>query len=146
MFRTAALLATGLVLTGVAATTAAFASTDDLIRPLDPTSSSLDSYRWDARPVLIFAPSTDDPTYRDAIARLDTARADLRDRDIVVLTDTSPDTASPIRKGLGAEGFTMLLVGKDGGVKTRSDEVIAPETLFATIDRMPMRQREVRQD
>ncbi|MGB2203635.1 MAG: DUF4174 domain-containing protein, partial [Pseudooceanicola atlanticus] len=61
------------------------------------------------------------------------------------LVDTDPDAGGALRNRLGAEGFEMLLVGKDGGVKMRAGEVIPPETLFATIDRMPMRQREMQE-
>ena len=40
-------------------------------------------------------------------------------------------------------GFEILLIGLDGGVKLRQDEVIDTETLFARIDAMPMRRQEL---
>jgi len=46
---------------------------------------------------------------------------------------------------LPASEWACVLVGKDGGVKERWDEPIAPEAAFAPIDRMPMRQREARE-
>ncbi|KGM48838.1 DUF4174 domain-containing protein [Pseudooceanicola atlanticus] len=112
---------------------------------LAPDMATLERYRWQARPVLIFAPSPEDPSYRAATAQLAALRDGLAERDIVVLVDTDPDAGGALRDRLGAEGFEMLLVGKDGGVKMRAGEVIAPETLFATIDRMPMRQREMQE-
>ena len=36
----------------------------------------------------------------------------------------------------------LVLVGKDGSVKYRADQ-FSPETVFATIDRMPMRRAEM---
>lgn len=44
------------------------------------------------------------------------------------------DTASP---------FTFILVGRDGGEKLRSGEVVSAEKLFALIDAMPMRKNEI---
>jgi len=40
--------------------------------------------------------------------------------------------------------YENLLIGKDGGVKLKSDAPISNEKLFETIDAMPMRQREMR--
>ena len=118
---------------------------DRVGQALAPDMATLERYRWQARPVLIFAPSPEDPSYRAATAQLTALRDGLAERDIVVLVDTDPDAGGALRNRLGAEGFEMLLVGKDGGVKMRAGEVIAPETLFATIDRMPMRQREMQE-
>jgi hypothetical protein len=41
-------------------------------------------------------------------------------------------------------GFTLVLIGKDGGVKRRETQPITPESLFQTIDVMPMRRNEAR--
>jgi hypothetical protein len=41
---------------------------------------------------------------------------------------------------------TILLIGKDGGVKLRREtEILGCRELFATIDVMPMRRREMRE-
>ena len=37
----------------------------------------------------------------------------------------------------------LVLIGKDGGVKRRSDEIVGMTKLFNQIDAMPMRQREM---
>lgn len=39
--------------------------------------------------------------------------------------------------------FSLILIGKDGGVKTRWREIVQPEVLFSAIDEMPMRQSEI---
>ena len=96
--------------------------------------------------MVLFGPSAQDKTYRHALVGLDAARANLRDRDIVVLADVTPNTPSAIRQQLEPNGFLMLLVGKDGGIKLRSQEIIPVKTLKRTIDAVPMRQREMRQD
>jgi uncharacterized protein DUF4174 len=43
-----------------------------------------------------------------------------------------------------APGFTVELLGKDGGVKARWSDVVGREELWARIDAMPMRRRELR--
>ncbi|GAA0786514.1 hypothetical protein GCM10009077_40960 [Roseibium denhamense] len=40
--------------------------------------------------------------------------------------------------------FETVLLGKDTGIKLRSAEPVPPNDLFGTIDRMPMRQQEMR--
>ena len=40
-------------------------------------------------------------------------------------------------------GFEILLLGLDGGVKLRQDELLTVKKLYAKIDAMPMRQREI---
>ncbi len=43
------------------------------------------------------------------------------------------------------QGFSTLLIGKDDGVRMRSRQLAKTEDLFALIDDMPMRQREMRE-
>lgn len=44
-----------------------------------------------------------------------------------------------------AQSFTFILFGKDGGEKMRSNEPVSLEKLYRTIDAMPMRQNEMKQ-
>ncbi|NJL13025.1 MAG: DUF4174 domain-containing protein [Microscillaceae bacterium] len=48
-----------------------------------------------------------------------------------------------MRWGISGAAFTLLLIGKDGGEKLRSPEALPPSQLFALIDAMPMRRREI---
>lgn len=43
----------------------------------------------------------------------------------------------------GADGFKVRLIGKDGGEKLSSTTPVTMPELFAVIDQMPMRQREM---
>ncbi|MBU2962380.1 DUF4174 domain-containing protein [Citreicella sp. C3M06] len=133
---------------GVAIAAGAIAATQsggqgELFRALPHDMRDLGEMRWQYRPVLLFAPSSDDPTYMRQMALFDAARAALAERDIVVLSDTEPKAASYLRQGFQPGGFRLVLVGKDGGVKLEQTEVLPPDALFAVIDRMPMRQREI---
>ncbi|MPQ94044.1 DUF4174 domain-containing protein [Thioclava sp. JE_KL1] len=122
----------------------ASASVDFQTLPAD--QSDLAPYRWDRRVVLIFAPSETDPQFRAARKMVEAQAAGISERDITILADTTPEMAGALRGKFGVDGFRMLLIGKDGGVKMDRAEPISAETLFSTIDAMPMRQREMRGD
>ena len=49
------------------------------------------------------------------------------------------------RYGVEPGRFAAVLVGKDGTVKHRSDKPVEPDGLYALIDEMPMRRREMRE-
>ncbi|MBB6309313.1 DUF4174 domain-containing protein [Xanthobacter tagetidis] len=106
----------------------------------------LDVLRWQARPVVVFAPSAADPRLADQAARFAAQRAGLSERHMVVLTVT--DAADPLRRRLNvaADRFRVLLVGKDGHVAGRWSAPVDPDALFALIDKMPMRRDEMRRD
>lgn len=112
----------------------------NIINPV--TADSLRHYLWQARPILIFA-AEDDPRLAQQLALFQDASAALHDRDNVVVVDPGGDT--PLGLRFRPDGFTVILVGLDGGEKLRRQEVIDPRTLNALIDTMPMRQQELQQ-
>lgn len=117
---------------------------------------SLSTYEWKNRVVIVFGASQDETASRQ-IEALGSQEAALADRDMVVLKvegDTvrtiygpsaSPNAAA-LKSEAGVEGgrFAVVLVGKDGGVKLRSDKLVSDVEMFDLIDRMPMRQSEQR--
>jgi hypothetical protein len=125
--------------------------------PPEPTVSPLDEHAWDHRPVILFAPAADDPTYRRQTALFDDHRAGIEDRDIVIYSvfdgsGSGPDgQLEPVeRRALRSRfspdsEFTVILVGKDTTEKLRQSDILEIDTLFSTIDAMPMRQREMKQ-
>lgn len=50
-----------------------------------------------------------------------------------------------MREPVAPEQAAAVLVGRDGGVKVRSDEPVPTPDLFARVDAMPMRRREMRE-
>ena len=88
------------------------------------------------------------------------ARCRLADRDVdLIVVDpaelerlragppgTVPVHLEPVLRATAParDGFELLLVGKDGGVKARSDDPDALDGFLERIDRMPMRRAEVR--
>ncbi|MBT8409913.1 MAG: DUF4174 domain-containing protein [Alphaproteobacteria bacterium] len=117
---------------------------------LDPTEQflaadiSLEDFRWIARPLVIFADTEADPRFRQQIDRLAARPEALAERDVVIFVDTDPSAQSEVRKALRPRGFMIVLIGKDGGVKLRKPFPWDVRELSRQIDKMPMRQQEIR--
>lgn len=102
----------------------------------------LDSLRWTARPLVIFADAPDDPRFAQQMARLEADPAPLADRLVTVLTDTDPAANGPLRQRLRPRGFSVVLIDTDGQVAQRRDTPVTVREIAGTIDRMPSRRQE----
>jgi hypothetical protein len=69
---------------------------------------------------------------------------DLKDRDVVVITDTEPSQKTDLRQKLRPRGFMLVLIGKDGGIKLRKPSPWNVREISRIIDKMPMRRQEMR--
>lgn len=114
---------------------AAVALTED--DPLAP-------YLWEARPIVVFADSEKDPRFVRQMENFIGYEDEFAERDVVILTDTDPSALSALRKRLRPRGFQVVLIDKDGEIKYRTPHPVEAEFLNRTIDRMPMRRREMR--
>jgi len=116
--------------------------------------SSLSELTWKKRVVIVFGDAGDARVERQ-IETLTDQRLELEERDLVVIrvvddeaTTAFGNAAEPDAVGLRNEAdvkqgsFRVVLVGKDGGIKLRSETVVPDVDLFDLIDRMPMRQAE----
>ncbi|MCF3974638.1 DUF4174 domain-containing protein [Paracoccus salsus] len=109
--------------------------------PVSPIrADSLKGLRWTARPVVVLGQGH---AVRAQLAALQEEAAALRERDVVLLTDGPGATA--LRPRLG-DGFAVLLIGKDGGIKLSRSAPVDPAEIIGLIDAMPMRRREAMQD
>jgi len=115
-----------------------------LFRTLPLAQETLDQYRWANRPVLLFAPSERDEAYLLQMKILHADKGGLAERDILVLSDISALGRGQLRDTLQIDGFEVILIGKDGGVKLRAKTPISIQELFSLIDAMPMRRQELR--
>lgn len=118
----------------------------------------LSDYQWQHRILLVFAPSIDSSQYRQQMQawQADVAGADDRDLKLVQILATGESqvdgrslnsaSAERLRQQFGftPEEFAVMLVGKDGTEKQRSQTPIDLAVLFRAIDAMPMRQQEMR--
>ena len=105
-------------------------------------------YRGTSRVLVILASDQNDPNLTRQRDLNTQARAGFLERDLVIveLVGSQSGTAAVRERLSPSQGaFRVVLVGKDGRVKQTSEHPIRPEELFATIDAMPMRQREMRE-
>jgi len=106
--------------------------------------------RWHGRILLIFASPGDARLQRQRriVADAATAMAERQLAAVIVsgdAVDGASDKAAALRRRYAVpEGrFAVILIGKDGGEKLRAADPVPAETLFATIDAMPMRRNEM---
>jgi len=111
----------------------------------DAQDVSLDEFLWTARPVVVFADTPADPRFNEQMALLTSRPFDLIERDVVVITDTDPSARSDVRARLRPRGFQVTLIGKDGQVELRKPSPWSSRELSRSIDKMPLRQQEVRE-
>ncbi len=104
---------------------------------------TLDDFKWLARPLIVFADSPLDPAFIDQMSFLETEMEAVVDRDIVIIVDADPSAKSDLRDTFHPNGFALILLGKDGGVKLRKPFPWDMREISRTIDKMPMRQREI---
>ena len=105
--------------------------------------TELSAYQWTHRPVVVFANSNADVNYQRQIRMLEQDIASLIDRDVIILTDTTPSSETPLRNALRPRGFALLLIGKDGQVKLRKPFPWSVRELSRAIDKMPLRRQEL---
>ena len=119
--------------------------TADPTAVLDAAEVDLAEFEWIARPVVVFANSPLDPAFEEQMEELLRGGDRLAERDVVIVTDTDPRSGSDLRRQLRPRGFMMVLIGKDGEVKLRKPFPWTERELSRSIDKMPMRQRELRE-
>lgn len=133
--------------------------------PPDSVDFRLEAHRWEHRLLVVFALSGSDDALNSQLHQFEGQGDGFRDRDLLLLTLAGtnghlrsapeavphPLTDAAVRRlydrfGVPPDAFRMVLVGKDGTEKRRDAEPVTARALFDTIDAMPMRQREMRED
>lgn len=115
--------------------------------PATAAPDPLGSHRWTSRVLVVLAPEGDDPRLAEQRRLFGSRAPGGRERDLLLVEGIGQAAeAAPLRArfGIGPSDFAVILVGKDGGEKLRSDRPVASERLFETIDAMPMRRDEMR--
>jgi len=104
----------------------------------------LDALIWEVRPLVVFAQSPNDPQFQQQMDLLAERAEDLALRDIMIITDTDPAARSDARLALRPRAFMLALIGKDGQTKLRKPAPWDVRELSRSIDKMPLRQQEIR--
>ena len=119
--------------------------------------SMLKNYKWKNRIILVFTTDADGKEEQQ-LSLFKEQSAGMEDRDLMFFRIKESKVIGPEDKSYPAytadqlrnkyrvqQGeFTVILIGKDGTEKPRQHDILKTEKLFATIDAMPMRQREMR--
>ena len=125
----------------------------------DAHSMDLTQFQWKNRLLFLFAPQRSDRFFSNLLNDISVNRYEVEDRDLVVFEILESEPSSINGSSLDVQSaaaarnkfdtpagrFTVILVGKDGGVKLRRHTEVKLSDIFALIDSMPMRQQEMRQ-
>lgn len=115
-------------------------------------------HAWKERVLIVTASSPTNVGYKRQNQLLEKGKKGMKERNLVIYRLYSDHWMSPSQESLTREEtttiqeayhiepdtFSVVLIGKDGGVKLRSNELVSTKELFQLIDSMPMRQQEVR--
>ena len=133
--------------------------------PADSVDFRPEHHQWEHRLLLVFAPTDSNAMRAVQETAFEGHDSGFRERDLLVLTvmgqsrgtqravpgaDPQPLTAAAARRlrdrfDVPDDAFRVVLVGKDGTEKRREAEPVPARSVFDTIDAMPMRQREMRE-
>ena len=119
----------------------------------------IERFLWKKRLLLIFSLERADPLFNSLINEISSRRGDVEDRDLVIFeilesgaskmnsSELEPQKAASFRERfeIPETTFTVILLGKDGGIKLKRKDHVRLEDIFLLIDSMPMRQDEMRQ-
>lgn len=118
---------------------------DDPFEMILPASeTALEDWLWLKRPVVVFADNAADPRYVEQMALLTERLDSLQDRDVVIITDTDPAAQSSVRKNLRPRGFMLAIIAKDGTIVARKPAPWSEREISRSIDKLPLRQQELR--
>lgn len=115
-------------------------------------------YLWQNRVIVILSPGIDNKDRTQQLETLTTNQSGLKERDIVIWDivhyerisvdgEHKPQLWTPPfydQFKVDKKDFTFILIGKDGEEKLRKNNTVSAEELFAIIDAMPMRKREMK--
>lgn len=114
-----------------------------VLQILDATEVDPSQYMWQARPAVIFADSAQDPAFVEQLRLIRRDPGQLLVRDVVVIVDNDPAARSVWRRNLRPEGFSLVLLDKDGQVKQRKPVPWSVREIIRAIDKFPLRRQEM---
>lgn len=115
-----------------------------------PEVMRLEDYKWENRLLLLFAPDQNHADFSKQNNAISKNTQGMAERDLLVLELTPTGKHAGQRKellakfGVEESAYTLILLGKDGLEKYRSQEPLPMEEIFRIIDQMPMRRQEMR--
>ncbi|AWX45384.1 hypothetical protein HME9304_02398 [Flagellimonas maritima] len=107
------------------------------------SSQDLATFKWQKRLVVLVSSNWESEPVQEQLNLFDLNKKEIEERELLLIK------LSPLSKELKNYGIDksfkgVLLIGKDGELKSRYNMVVQPSTLFELVDNMPMRQAEIR--
>ena len=123
-------------------------------------AQDLKKHQWENRLILVLAKTPENLEFQKQLNELKAHEDGLKDRKLIVYRITPQSYATGFLKRTewsqkatlfndfmkNNDRFKVLLIGLDGGIKLKASKVVTAKTLFKTIDAMPMRRTELRED
>ena len=131
----------------------------NVFTPRETAAMDLTQFKWKNRLLFLFAPDRGHPFYDHLYRQIIEQKSEVEDRDLVVfsvlLRDSSQMNTTAIdrqesdsirdRFTIPPNEFSLILIGKDGGIKLKRNDRVDLAEVFELIDSMPMRRNEMRQ-
>ncbi|QTD37192.1 DUF4174 domain-containing protein [Polaribacter batillariae] len=119
-------------------------------------SQSIKKHQWKNRLLLVYADDINSSDFKNQTLILKKHPKELLERKLLIYRFTKDTYNFNFEKNWkksnslykkyvhNVRRFKVLLIGLDGGIKLQQNSVLKPDKLFAIIDGMPMRKRELK--
>lgn len=119
---------------------------------------NMENHLWKHRVLLIYTEDAYSKVFENQIRILKDQQKELDDRKLVIYSFTKEayiyyfkntwKKSSELFLKFNPKNapFKVVLIGLDGGIKLEQTEILSKEKLFAVIDGMPMRKRELQRE
>lgn len=123
---------------------------------LNTIGQNIKNHQWENRVLLIYTSEKNSEKLNKQLSILSKDKEGLAERKLIIYSFTEnayrknfeknwKESNSLFKKFVNKkDDFTVWLIGLDGGIKLKQNTILAKIQLFALIDGMPMRKREIK--
>ncbi|WP_189362180.1 DUF4174 domain-containing protein [Algibacter mikhailovii] len=122
----------------------------------------LDNYKWKNRILIVKTLNENSPKYKAQLKEFKNAFSELKERKLILFLivgdkyqkidgdaleiNTTWKSLEDKHKNISddSDDFEVVLIGLDGGIKLKKQDVLTTKELYNVIDRMPMRLNELK--
>lgn len=116
---------------------------DTAFAPVGAKDTALAEQLYVTRPLVVFADSPEDPSFRRQMELLARGYPDLAERDVLLVIDTDPALRTEWRQKLRPRGFSLVIMDKDLRPVIRKPLPWEVREIVAAIDKLPLRRTEI---
>lgn len=129
---------------------------------MDTYGQDLEKHKWTNRILIVKSVDAESNKYQEQVKEFTNSTEELIDRKLIlykiveenftltVYKNSTLNSSGKVSRKLAEsilnekENFEIILIGLDGGIKLQKTEVLTKQELFNTIDAMPMRRNEIK--